>query len=52
MSPEQIFLAELPRIERVIGATCRRHRLRAEEAEEFASTVRLKLIADDYAVLR
>jgi RNA polymerase sigma factor (sigma-70 family) len=52
VSPEQIFLAELPRIERVIGATCRRHRLRSEEAEEFASTVRLKLIADDYAVLR
>jgi RNA polymerase sigma factor for flagellar operon FliA len=52
MTPESLFLAELPRIERVIAATCRRHRLRPEEAEEFASTVRLKLIDDDYAVLR
>lgn len=52
MTPEETFLAELPRVERVIGATCRRHHLRAEEAEEFAATVRLKLIADDYAVLR
>jgi len=52
VTPEETFLAELPRVERVVGATCRRHRLRAEEAEEFAAMVRLKLIEDDYAVLR
>ena len=36
----------------MIGFTCRRQRLRAEEAEEFASTVMVKLVEDDYAVFR
>lgn len=52
MTPEQLFLTNLPLVERVIAFVCRRHRLRPEEAEEFASTVRLKMVADDYAVLR
>ncbi|HEX7086925.1 MAG TPA: sigma-70 family RNA polymerase sigma factor [Vicinamibacterales bacterium] len=39
-------------IERVIAYVCARNRLRAADAEEFASYVRLKLIEDDCAVLR
>ena len=39
-------------VERMIRAIARRHRLRADEAEEFASAVRLKLVDNDYAVLR
>ncbi len=49
---ERLFLEQLPAIERVIGALCRRHGLSADDAEEFGSLARLKLIEDDYAVLR
>jgi RNA polymerase sigma factor (sigma-70 family) len=53
MSPgESAFLSNLPMIEELIRFTARRHRCRGEEADEFASLARLKLIADDYAVLR
>jgi len=46
------FELHLELIERVIAYVCSRHRLRAEDAEEFASYVRLKLIEEDCAVLR
>jgi RNA polymerase sigma factor (sigma-70 family) len=52
LPPDQLLVAELPRIEAVIASVCRRHRCRPEIAEEFAAEVRLKLVADDYAVLR
>ncbi len=52
MTPDQLLVSELPRIEAVIASVCRRHRCRPEEAEEFASEVKLKLVADNYAVLR
>jgi RNA polymerase sigma factor for flagellar operon FliA len=39
-------------IERVIASTCRRHAVRGDEAEEFAATVKLHLVDNDYAVLR
>ncbi len=51
-APEREFLAQRELIRRVIAFACRRQRLRAEEAEEFASTVMLKLVEDDYAVFR
>jgi RNA polymerase sigma factor (sigma-70 family) len=49
---EQSFLANLPLIEEVARKTCRRHRVRAEDAEDFVSLARLKFLADDYQVLR
>jgi RNA polymerase sigma factor (sigma-70 family) len=52
MTPEEIFLANLRQIERIIDHACRRHHLSREEAQDFASTVKLKLIEDDYAILR
>lgn len=52
MDAKDLFLAELPLIERVIAAACRRHVCFGAEAEDFASAVKEKLIENDYAVLR
>lgn len=51
-SPEQLFVAELPLIERVIDSICRRHCCFGPDAEDFSSSVKVKLMDDDYAVLR
>lgn len=39
-------------IERALAEVCRRHRLREEQAEEFASAARIRLLEDDRAILR
>ena len=49
-APQDLFLTHLPLVERVIGFTCRRHGLREEEGEEFASVVKTRLVEDGYAV--
>lgn len=49
---ERWFLSELPAIEQVIAHVCRRNRLRDDEAEEFASEVKLHFVENDYEVLR
>lgn len=49
---ERLFLDNLALIDRIVGSTCRRNRLTKEESEDFASVVKLKLLADDYGVLR
>ena len=49
---ERLFLDNLALIDRIIASICRRNRLTKEESEDFASVVKLKLLADDYAVLR
>ncbi|HET9767705.1 MAG TPA: sigma-70 family RNA polymerase sigma factor [Thermoanaerobaculia bacterium] len=49
---ERLFLDNLAFVERVVAKTCRRNRLTKEEGEDFASVVSIKLIADDYGVLR
>ena len=46
------FIEHLPLIERVAESACRRAGLPPQEAEDFASRVKVKLIDDDYAVLR
>ena len=51
-SIESVFLAHLPAIERIIATACRRQGLRADAASDFGSWAKLKLIEDDYAVLR
>lgn len=51
-SPEQLFLAQIDTIERVIRYVCRRGSLRDEDAEDFESFVKLKLIEKDYGVIR
>jgi RNA polymerase sigma factor for flagellar operon FliA len=52
MDPSEQFLSQLPLIERILGHVCRRHYCASEEREEFASVARMKLIENDYAVLR
>lgn len=49
---EELFLQNQARIERVIVWVCRKHHASQEDAEEFSSWVRLRLVEDDYAVLR
>jgi len=39
-------------IEAVLTHICRRHRLSADEADEFSSVSRLKMVEHDYAVIR
>ena len=51
-SGEQLFLQQLPLIERLTTFVCSRNHLAAGEIDDFASEVKLKLIEDDYAVLR
>jgi antitoxin (DNA-binding transcriptional repressor) of toxin-antitoxin stability system len=49
---ESFFLDNLSLIDRVIGFVCRKHGLSGADAEDFASAAKLKLIEDDYAMLR
>jgi RNA polymerase sigma factor for flagellar operon FliA len=51
-SPETLFLFQLATIERAIRYSCRRGSLHAEDAEDFSSYVKLKLIEKEYAVIR
>lgn len=50
--PEHLLLDELETIERAIRFACRRNGLLGAEAEDFASIVKLRLIENDYAILR
>src|SRR5262252_10163333 len=49
---ERLFLSELPTIQRLIASVARRHLLSPVDADDFAAEVHLRLINDDYAVLR
>ena len=51
-SASDLFSRHLPLIESVIKFAVARHRLRAQEAEEFAGIVRLRLLDQDCAILR
>jgi hypothetical protein len=50
--PEEIFLENLNYIEQVIAHSCRNSKFSPQEAEDFEGQVKLKLIEDDYAVIR
>ena len=52
MTPEQLFLTNLALIERIAASICRRHSVFGDEAEDFDAWVKLKLVDNDYAVLR
>ena len=49
---EACFVENHGLIERAIAALCRRHGLYGDDADEFASWTRLKLVENDYAVIR
>ncbi|HYM60019.1 MAG TPA: sigma-70 family RNA polymerase sigma factor [Thermoanaerobaculia bacterium] len=52
MEPRELLTSNLALIQRVISFACRRHRFDPEEAEDFASAVHLKLIENEYAIVR
>src|SRR5438874_7414588 len=52
MDARALLEANLDLIERVIRFTARRQRLDESESEEFASIVKLKLVENDYAIIR
>jgi RNA polymerase sigma factor (sigma-70 family) len=49
---EALFLSSLPVIDDVTGQVCRRHRLSADESDDFKSEVRLHFIQREYEPLR
>jgi RNA polymerase sigma factor for flagellar operon FliA len=51
-SVEDLFLSELATIERIVGWVCARHHVSATDADDIASHVKLRIIEDDYALLR
>jgi RNA polymerase sigma factor (sigma-70 family) len=52
MDPFELFRANLSLVDRVITGVCRRAGLRDADAEDFASTAKLALMENDYAILR
>jgi RNA polymerase sigma factor (sigma-70 family) len=52
MDAEELFRANLKVVDRAIAGVCRRAGLRDADAEDFASTARLALMENDYAILR
>lgn len=52
MRPQDLLEAEMPLIDAIITRVCRRSRLIGAAAEDFASTVKIALLEDDYALLR
>jgi len=49
---EAIFLENVGRVERIAASLARRYRMEADDAEDFTSWVKFKLIEEDYAVFR
>jgi RNA polymerase sigma factor for flagellar operon FliA len=52
VSFEHLYHRHASLIDRVIAFVCRRHRVAAADADDFAGVVRLKLVQDDYLILR
>ena len=52
MSPEDTYLQHLRTIERIAAFVARRNHLDADQAAEFTQEVRVRLIDDDYAIIR
>ena len=52
LSPRELLLANLSLIRDLVGFLARRYRLNAEQSEELESFVRLRLVEDDYEILR
>jgi RNA polymerase sigma factor for flagellar operon FliA len=52
MNAEALFRDNLPLIDRVLDRVCWRARLSGADAEDFASSARISLMENDYAILR
>lgn len=51
-SAESLFLAHLSTIDRIVAILCARHGLTGADAEDFGAWVRMRIMEDDYAMLR
>lgn len=52
LEARELLTANLAVIERAVAFAVRRHSLDPNDAEDFAATVKLKLVENDYAILR
>jgi RNA polymerase sigma factor (sigma-70 family) len=52
MDAEELFRQHLTAIDQIAQSVCRRNGVDGDDAEDFASDIRLKLCDDDYAVIR
>jgi RNA polymerase sigma factor (sigma-70 family) len=52
MNPEELYLQHLGTIERIAAFVAKRNHLSRDEAAEFTQEVRVRLLDDDYAVIR
>lgn len=52
LTPEDLLITNLALVDRIVAFTCRRQRLDEAEQEEFASVVKLRLVENDYAIIR
>jgi RNA polymerase sigma factor (sigma-70 family) len=50
--PEALLVEHIGWIERVAASVCRRHALTEDDAADFTSWVKLRLVEDDYAIIR
>jgi RNA polymerase sigma factor for flagellar operon FliA len=50
--PRELLLANLPLIEQIVSLICRRKGMNPDEMEEFAASFKLRLIENDYAIIR
>jgi RNA polymerase sigma factor (sigma-70 family) len=51
-SSERLLIESLPLLEQIIESLCTRKGMSADEVEEFAAEVKLRLIVNDYAALK
>jgi len=49
---EELFIANVDRIDRLVRTACRRHNMKPADVEDFGSFVYVHVIENDYAVLR
>lgn len=52
LNSEAIFLEHLGWIEKVAASACRKHGVWGEDAEDFSAWAKMKIMDDDYALLR
>ena len=50
--PRELLLANLPLIEQIVSLICRRKGMNPDETEEFAAFLKLRLVENDYAIIR
>lgn len=50
--PSELLLQNLTALQQIITAICRRKGMKSDDIEEFSGVVRLRLVENDYAVIR